>query len=805
MRTRRLILIALAALCVLSAGAASAQAGTGYAESFSFTSPEGFNNPRGVAVDQSDGDVYVVDLGNNELKKFSVAKGKAEQLWKAEMPVPGAVPDQVAVDNYAGPDHGDAFVTGYESGAVYRFGPEGKELSPLVEHLEHPTGIAVDAAGDFFVTLEFAGTVLEFNSNGEPVDAGGLLGSENTIISGLGGVDPQAVATSSDGDEVYVAASLAGTIQYTLVGSKYVQTAIIDSAGGSGVGLAPTGDVLADEGDEGGAIAEFEPSGKLVRRFGALSYSGGVDAYGPITYASSSSQGLVDVFEEGSTPEVPVTEAATEATATTAVLHGELNPHVAARTGWYFAYNTNGTCIGGGSTPVSEVEEPVEKLKESLEATGLEPSKTYTFCIVAINKFGPEYGPPLTFRTAGAQPSVDSESATGVGASVAILEAMVNPENQETTCVRFEYGETEAYGSSAPCTTSLLGAGFGDQEASAKVTGLKFNTSYDFRVVVQNASSPVAGTHGEDQTFSTIGLIAGESFTGVGAGGALLTAQLNSYGVSTKYFFEYGPTIAYGSRTPSANTGGEGQAIVSMSVEGLAPGSEYHFRIVAEQESGSEDGADGHFTTFPSIVHGLPDGRVYEQVSRPENQGREVSVPKFGKTDNDGYNGNPTRKLFQASRSGDAVAYQGEPSSPGGNGGTALGQSVQYLATRKPAGGWTQVSLQPPGYLGIVFQAFSSELATAVLDASSQGSEADGDYLPPLASSAPAVGDVLYARNLGEERYQPLFTTPSPNRGAGLEAYNVSRDGQVPKKVPSWPTLVLRRMVAGFSLRRMMR
>ncbi len=213
-------------------------------------------------------------------------------------------------------------------------------------------------------------------------------------------------------------------------------------------------------------------------------------------------------------PETPVTEVAGSVGANIAQLNGELNPGGLASNGWYFAYNTNGACLGGGRAG-GEGPAEVEKKKVSTEAGGLEPGTPYTYCLVAYNEVGEETpGSRQSFTTSLSQPVVDSESASSVGSSSATLEAQVNPEKQETSCLRFEYGETGAYGSSTPCTASSLGNGFGEQTASA-LAKLKVGRTYHFRVAVENKSSPAGGTYGPDQTFTTLPLVEGESFSNV--------------------------------------------------------------------------------------------------------------------------------------------------------------------------------------------------------------------------------------------------------------------------------------------------
>ena len=132
-----------------------------------------------------------------------------------------------------------------------------------------------------------------------------------------------------------------------------------------------------------------------------------------------------------------------------------------------------------------------------------------------------------------------------------------------------------------------------------------------------------------DQTFTTPLVLGGaESSSEVTDKGAVLSAQVDAGGVPTTYYFQYGPTAAYGSRTAGATLSGNEAVGVTARVAGLAPDSEYHFRIVTESENGvSEVGADTVFRTLPVGIQGLPDGRVYEMVTSPENEGCEVYVP----------------------------------------------------------------------------------------------------------------------------------------------------------------------------------
>jgi hypothetical protein len=372
-----------------------------------------------------------------------------------------------------------------------------------------------------------------------------------------------------------------------------------------------------------------------------------------------------------------------------------------------------------------------------------------------------------------AEPAVDSEGASGVGPFGATLEAQVNPGEQETTCVRFEYGTSAAYGSSVPCANGSLGSGTEDTPASAAVTGLAPGTEYHFRVVVENPSSPLGGTVGADQTFTTPLVIAAgsETFTGVGPTYATANAQVDPGGVPTTYYVQYGASAAYGSRTAGLSTSAGGQVAVSVQLSGLTPEAEYHFRIVTESVGGvREVGPDMAFRALSVGIEGLPDGRVFEMVTPPENQDANVRPPLAFSANfyEDGSFGVPTESPSRAAADGNSVAYVGEPTSPGGNG---VRENVSggnnYFATRSLSGVWMRTNLEPSGYEFAPYEAFSSDLSIGILMTQSEARRG----LPPLTAAAPE-GNVPFTRSIGEGGFSQLFgkaesgpdPVPMPNR-----------------------------------------
>jgi DNA-binding beta-propeller fold protein YncE len=101
-----------------------------------------------------------------------------------------------------------------------------------------------------------------------------------------------------------------------------------------------------------------------------------------------------------------------------------------------------------------------------------------------------------------------------------------------------------------------------------------------------------------------------EALVGAKPTHAEVEASIDAEGSSTQYFFEYGTTTAYGSATPSAPLSEEGGLFDAVTASGdliaLEPNTEYHFRVVAENEKGEvSTGPDATFrTTQPVLIEG---------------------------------------------------------------------------------------------------------------------------------------------------------------------------------------------------------
>lgn len=78
---------------------------------------------------------------------------------------------------------------------------------------------------------------------------------------------------------------------------------------------------------------------------------------------------------------------------------------------------------------------------------------------------------------------------------------------------------------------------------------------------------------------------------------ATVTGHVNPRGAETKVFVRYGPTRAYGSKTAEVAVGaGTVRIPVSVPLKDLAPGTRYHYRLVAVG-AGSSQGVDRSFKT----------------------------------------------------------------------------------------------------------------------------------------------------------------------------------------------------------------
>ncbi len=204
---------------------------------------------------------------------------------------------------------------------------------------------------------------------------------------------------------------------------------------------------------------------------------------------------------------------------------------------------------------------------------------------------------------AAGAPSAVTASATAISVNRATLRGSVNP-NGVATSWYFEYGTTTAYGSK---TTPQTIDGSSAKGVSATVSNLPGGTGVHFRLV---ASSSAGMSLGSDVAFSTTGAaptVTTQAATSISTQGARLTGAVNPNGLPTSWYFVYGTSTAYGSRTASQSAGSGTHTVeVSASISNLAATTGYHFQLIAANAAGTRGGGDRILGTVgaPSVQTG---------------------------------------------------------------------------------------------------------------------------------------------------------------------------------------------------------
>ena len=302
----------------------------------------------------------------------------------------------------------------------------------------------------------------------------------------------------------------------------------------------------------------------------------------------------------------PITSSTVAPTNSTAVVTGKVTPNGAQTTYWYeygvssdLGSKTSSQTIGSGFTPIASPG----------YITGLKTNTLYYFRLSAQNSFGLVNGTTYTFTTnnnppgQGTAPAVSSNSASSVTRTSATLRANVNAHSSQTT-YWFEYGTTPGFGQ----VTGFESAGSSNSAVavSTAVSGLTPQTTYYFRVNAQNQYGTV---NGATQNFKTSGpaasaapVVTTQVASPVATTTATLRGTVNPSSAATTYWFEYSKDSLLGSvlikTTPHTSAGSDGTTIsVTADVSGLASGTTYSYRTVAQNSAGTVRGDSLTFKT----------------------------------------------------------------------------------------------------------------------------------------------------------------------------------------------------------------
>ncbi len=205
-------------------------------------------------------------------------------------------------------------------------------------------------------------------------------------------------------------------------------------------------------------------------------------------------------------------------------------------------------------------------------------------------------------------------------------------------------------------------------------------------------------------------LVAEESVTNLLSVSARVQAQIASLGERTYFYVQYGTSSCAANPAsctdvpvlPGRDIGaGKTAQAVSEELAGLAPGTVYHYRVVAVSGVGRTEGPDQTFTT-PTVAGqlpgseqtgscpneqlraeqpyglGLPDCRAYEMVSPVDTEGQDATNAF-------------SLEQARAAVSGEAVVY-----SSAGDFANATGADVaDAFLSRREVGGWSTQGITP--------------------------------------------------------------------------------------------------------------
>ena len=228
------------------------------------------------------------------------------------------------------------------------------------------------------------------------------------------------------------------------------------------------------------------------------------------------------------------------------------------------------------------------------------------------------------------------DPVTAIGAHSATFHGIVNPAGVLGVSYRFEYSKDGAAWHQAG-TTGALAGGTDPVDVSRTAPDLEANQDYQVRLVVRKdfngprtdsdpAQFTTEAAPPEDVDTLTASPIRVDS--------ARLRGSFVANNLPTTYYFEYGTDTNYGAKAPVPD--GDGGSLgtpveVRSWIQGLQPGTLYHYRVVADNDEGPP--VEGPDRTFRTSVAGPqpPAGRAYEMVTPAEKSQRRnnrVGVPE---------------------------------------------------------------------------------------------------------------------------------------------------------------------------------
>ena len=437
------------------------------------TFSEGLNQPQDVAVDNSstssDGTIYVADTANNRVAAIDesgapVAGFGTAGLINGTEDSPGdpdtvptgafSSPCGVAVDN----SNGNLFVADQGNNRIWIFDSSGAFLGKIADSaLNGPCGLAFTSTGDLYVRNANDGKVLRFaRQSATAYEFGSVFyapGDNGTPADPSDDFPPATdVAVDTADDHVYIDKGNRIT--------EYDSSASVISNSGQG----EIGDSSAGLAVETGGGALYASAGNRIATFGALSTLADVSTGDPTNVSNTA---------------VTVT--------------GTLDPLGIETTECFFEWGNNSTL--GNTTPCIEGDAFSAPAQVSMEKTRGELALPFFFFyrLVVANANGTARG---AIKQAGLLSEAPGSFVTNVTTTLVTLHAELDPRGAASS-YHFEYVDDAAFNASgfdsalkAPVPDATAPASNSRISVEQALSGLSPNTRYHYRVVADLGGTP---------------------------------------------------------------------------------------------------------------------------------------------------------------------------------------------------------------------------------------------------------------------------------------------------------------------------